>query len=103
MPDWTYGQLKQEFLDHGHQYLLADSGDRAGWFIQRGVEQLCDEADWPFQERSESNVPGVVIEGLGRPLQVYGADGVPLKPRRRDQLRDVVQFTDSGAPRYYYR
>lgn len=104
MPDWTRADLRGELHSHGHQYLQSEPG-RANDFIQRAVEELVGEHDFPFRERSELVIPGEPVTGLGRIEQVTREDGYVLEPARRSDIQEWHGMNpETGAEaRYYYQ
>ncbi len=104
MPDWTRGEIREELYSHGHQYLRQEP-ERGNHFVQRAVEELLSEHDWPFRETSEEFLHGEAIEGLGRIDQVTLEDGSVLEPVKRSSLNDQYGRNGSqiGTPHSYYR
>jgi hypothetical protein len=102
VPDWTRAEIRVEAKAHGF-FMVEDS--RVNGMIQRAVDDLINEAQWPFQMRAGVAVTsGSAVADLGKVEQVRNAEGEPLVPAERDWLYDrYYDLTTEGAPVYYWQ
>jgi hypothetical protein len=93
--------LRQEVKDRGFNYVSDSRIDR---WVNLAVNEILEQADWPFLVTTAIGTAPVTITDLRTVESVEDTtNGRKLVPRDRRELSDqYIDLTEAGTPEYYF-